>query len=248
MKEVMRKLSDFKLSGIAKSLESRNKYAIEKGLSYLEFLELLLEDEFINRQNNSFKKRFAKSKLDSFKTISSYDFAYQPELKKQEVLDVASCRFIEEKKNIILMGNPGVGKTHLANAIGIEALKKGYKVLFIHANDMVAKLTAAKGDGSYFTVLNQFLGVDLLIIDEVGFKKIPLSYVDEFFEIIRRRYETSSVIVTTNRPFEEWGNIFGDVVLASAIIDRLVHHAHIFRITGKSYRIKGLQEVKKDKN
>jgi len=186
MKEVMRKLSDFKLSGIAKSLESRNKYAIEKGLSYLEFLELLLEDEFINRQNNSFKKRFAKSKLDSSKTISSYDFAYQPELKKQEVLDVASCRFIEEKKNIILMGNPGVGKTHLANAIGIEALKKGYKVLFIHANDMVAKLTAAKGDGSYFTVLNQFLGVDLLIIDEVGFKKIPFSYVDEFFEIIRR--------------------------------------------------------------
>ncbi len=248
MKEMVRKLTDFKLSGIVKSLESRNKYAIEKGLSYLEFLELLLEDEFINRQSNSFKKRFSKSKLDSFKTISSYDFSYQPELKKQEVLDVVSCRFIEEKKNIILMGNPGVGKTHLANAIGIEALKKGYKVLFIHANDMVARLTAAKGDGSYFTVLNQFLHVDLLIIDEVGFKKIPLSYVDEFFEIIRHRYETNSVIVTTNRPFEEWGNIFGDVVLASAIIDRLVHHAHIFKITGKSYRIKGLQEIKKDNN
>jgi len=246
MKEINNKLKRFKLSGVAKSLESRNKYAIEKGLSYLEFLDLLLEDELINRQSNSFKKRFNKSKLDSSKILSSYDFNYQPELKKHEILDISSCRFIEERKNIIFMGNPGVGKTHLANAIGIEALKKGYKVLFIHANDMVAKLIAAKGDGSYFSVLKQFLGVDLLIIDEVGFKKIPLNYVDEFFEIIRQRYERNSVIVTTNRPFEEWGNIFGDVVLASAIIDRLIHHAHIFKITGKSYRIKGLQEVKTD--
>ncbi|MBG0765523.1 MAG: winged helix-turn-helix domain-containing protein [Tissierellales bacterium] len=127
MQEIKRKLTNFKLSGVLKSLESRNQYAIEKGLSYLEFLELLLEDEVVNRQSNSFKKRFAKSKLDSMKTISGYDFSYQPELKKQEVLDVASCRFIGEKKNLIFMGNPGVGKTHLANAIGIEALKKGYK-------------------------------------------------------------------------------------------------------------------------
>lgn len=246
MQEIKRKLTNFKLSGVLKSLESRNQYAIEKGLSYLEFLELLLEDEVVNRQSNSFKKRFAKSKLDSMKTISGYDFSYQPELKKQEVLDVASCRFIGEKKNLIFMGNPGVGKTHLANAIGIEALKKGYKVFFIHANDMVSRLVAAKGDDSYFTVLKQFLQVDLLIIDEVGFKKIPLNYVDEFFEIIRRRYETNSVIVTTNRPFEEWGNIFGDVVLASAIIDRLIHHSHIFKITGKSYRIKSLRDVKKE--
>ncbi len=111
---------------------------------------------------------------------------------------------------------------------------------------MVARLVAAKGDGSYFSVLKQFLHVDLLIIDEIGFKKIPLNYVDEFFEIIRQRYETNSVIVTTNRPFEEWGNIFGDVVLASAIIDRLIHHSHIFKITGKSYRIKNFQQTKKN--
>jgi len=242
MKGINNKLKRLKLSGIGKSLESRNKYAIEKGLSYLEFLDLLLEDELINRQSNSFKKRFNKSKLDSRKVLSSYEFNYQPELKKEELLDIASCRFIEERKNIIFMGNPGVGKTHLANAIGIEALKKGYSVLFIHANDMVGKLISAKGDGSYFNILKQYLGVDLLIIDEVGFKKIPLNYVDEFFEIIRQRYEKNSVIVTTNRPFEEWGNIFGDVVLASAIIDRLIHHAHIFKITGKSYRIKNLQQ------
>lgn len=238
MQEIKRKLTNFKLSGVLKSLESRNQYAIEKGLSYLEFLELLLEDEVVNRQSNSFKKRFAKSKLDSMKTISGYDFSYQPELKKQEVLDVASCRFIGEKKNLIFMGNPGVGKTHLANAIGIEAVKKGYKVLFIHASDVVSKLVASKGDGTYGTVMKDLMSVDLLIIDEVGFKKIAMSFVDEFFEIIRRRYENGSIIITTNRPFEEWANIFGDAVLASAIVDRLVHHAFLIKINGRSYRVK----------
>ncbi|WP_223144591.1 IS21-like element helper ATPase IstB [Deferribacter autotrophicus] len=247
MQDILKKLTNFKLSGMAKTLESRNQYAIENSLSYLDFLELLLDDESVNRQNNSFKRRFSKSKLDSSKTLPMYDFTYQPELNKQEILDISSCRFIEEKKNIIFMGNPGVGKTHLANAIGLEALKKGYKVLFIHANDMVSKLVSSKGDGSYFSVLKQFLSVDLLIIDEVGFKKIPLNHVDEFFEIIRHRYENNSIIITTNRPFEEWGNIFGDVVLASAIIDRLVHHAHIFRINGESYRIKSLQSMKNTK-
>ncbi len=241
MEDILKKLRKFKLSGMAKTLESRNKYAIENQLSYIDFLQLLLEDEEMNRQSNSFKKRFSKSKLDSSKTLSDYDFSYQPELNKQEIIDIGSCRFIEEKKNIIFMGNPGVGKTHLANSIGLEALKKGYKVLFVHSNDMVSKLALSKGDGTYLSVLRDYLNVDLLIIDEVGFKKISLNHVDEFFEIIRRRYENKSVIITTNRPFEEWGNIFGDVVLASAIIDRLVHHAYIFKITGESYRIKNLQ-------
>jgi len=244
IKNIETKLRKFKLSGMAKTLESRNKYAIESQLSYLEFLELLIEDEEVNRQTNSFRKRYAKSRLDCTKTLSIYDFSYQPELNKKELLDLSSCRFIEEKKNIVFMGNPGVGKTHLANAIGLEALKKGYKVLFIHANDMVSKLVSSRGDGSYFKVLKEFLSVDVLIIDEVGFKKIPLNHVDEFFEIIRRRYENNSIIITTNRSFEEWGNIFGDVVLASAIIDRIVHHCYIFRITGESYRIKNLKSVK----
>ncbi|WP_223144558.1 IS21-like element helper ATPase IstB [Deferribacter autotrophicus] len=247
MQEIINKLKNFKLSGMVKSLESRNQYAIENQLSYLDFLSLLLEDEESNRQSNSFKKRYSKSKLDSSKTLMEYDFSYQPKLNKKEILDLSSCRFIQEKKNIIFMGNPGVDKTHLANAIGLEALKKGYKVLFIHSNDMVNKLISSKGDGSYFTLLKELLSVDLLIIDEVGFKKIALNYVDEFFVIIRRRYESKSIIITTNRNFEEWGNIFGDVVLASAIIDRLVHHSYIFKIEGNSYRIKDLQTVKNSK-
>ncbi|MDK2792153.1 MAG: hypothetical protein PWQ25_1016 [Deferribacteres bacterium] len=143
------------------------------------------------------------------------------------------------------MGNPGVGKTHLANAIGLEALKMGYKVLFVHSNDLLSKLITAKGEGTYYEYVKELMVVDLLIIDEVGFKKIVANYVDEFFEIVRRRYENGSIIITTNRPFEEWGNIFGDVVLAFAIIDRLVHHAYVCKINGKSYRIKHLTKSEK---
>ncbi|MBZ4644199.1 MAG: IstB domain protein ATP-binding protein [Deferribacteraceae bacterium] len=143
------------------------------------------------------------------------------------------------------MGNPGVGKTHLANALGLEALKMGYKVLFVHSNDLLSKLITAKGEGTYYEYVKELMVVDLLIIDEVGFKKIVANYVDEFFEIVRRRYENGSIIITTNRPFEEWGNIFGDVVLAFAIIDRLVHHAYVCKINGKSYRIKHLTKSEK---
>lgn len=244
MNQLKKKIQHLKLSGIVKSLESRNTYAIEHSLSYIDFLELLIEDEYASRRSNSYIKRLNKSKLDTFKTIDSYDFTYQPELNKKEILDLASCRFVQENKNIIFMGNPGVGKTHLANALGIEALKQGYKVYFVCASDIISKLMSARGDGTYYMVLKDLLNVDLLIIDEIGFKKIPQNSVDEFFDVIRRRYEHGSVIVTTNRPFEEWSNVFGDAVLASAIVDRIVHHSHIIKIMGKSYRMKELTTSK----
>ena len=170
--------------------------------------------------------------------MEDYDFSYQPELDKKQIYDLASCRFIKLKKNIIFMGKPGTGKTHLANAIGLEALKQNYKVIFMHLNELIEKLFSAKGDGTYLYNIRNLLNADLLIIDEIGFKKIPQNGLDDFFEIIRRRYENGSIIITTNRNFEDWGKIFGDQVLASAIIDRIVHHAHIVKIKGESYRIK----------
>lgn len=246
MNEITKKLSSLKLAGIARNLEIRNRYAIESNLSYIDFLNVLIEDELTNRKTNSYVKRFTKSKLSSSKTIDSYDFTYQPKLNKKEMLDLASCRFIQEHENIIFMGNPGVGKTHLANAIGVEAIKMGYGAYLIHASELIQKLVSKKADGTYYSFLKEMLRYNLLIIDEIGFKKISPSFADEFFEIIRNRYENGSVIITTNRPFEEWGNIFGDVVLASAIIDRLVHHSHIIKITGGSYRTKGLINSKEN--
>ena len=140
MEKIKTKLRQLKLAGMVKSFEMRNIFAIENKVSYVEFMELLLEDEYINRKSNSFGKRLSKSKINTQKSIGEFDFNYQPKLNKLKITDLASCRFINQNKNIVLMGKPGVGKTHLANAIGLEALKQGYKVLFLHINDLIDKL------------------------------------------------------------------------------------------------------------
>lgn len=238
MENLKTKLRQFKLAGIVKSLEIRNKFAIDNSISYLEFMELLMDDELVNRKANSFGKRLIKSKINTMKSIDEFDFNYQPKLNKKHILDLASCRFINENKNIVLMGKPGVGKTHLANALGLEALKQGYNVLFLHINDLIDKLNTAKADGSYRQLMNILCATDLLILDELGFKKIPAEFIDGVFEVIRKRYEAGSIIVTSNRNFEDWSNIFGDAVMASAIVDRLVHHAFIIKIDGDSFRTK----------
>jgi len=247
MNDTDEKLKQLKLSGIRKTLESRNAYALKNQMSYLEFLELLLEDETNNRRQNSYSRKYHQSKLDLTKDLNSFDFAYQPELDVKLVRDLASCRFIQEKKNIVLMGKPGVGKSHIANAIGLEALGLGFKVGFVDVNTLMDRLFASRSDGTYFQLMRGSMDPDLLILDEIGFKQIDRTNVHDFFDIIRKRYEEGSVIITTNRNFEDWGQIFGDPVLASAIIDRILHHATVIRIPGDSYRMKEYLENREDK-
>jgi len=243
MEALKTQLRSLKLSSMVDGLEMRNKHALENQVSYLEFLELLVEDELVRRQTNGYHNRLRESKLHSQKVLDTYDFSFQPELDKRMIYELASCRFIDQKNNIIFMGKPGVGKIHLAQAIGLEAIKKGKKVLFTHTNDMMEKLYSSRADGSYQYTIQKYLKPDLLILDVLGFKKMPQYGMDDFFEIIRHRYETGSLIVTTNRNFEDWGALFGDKVMASAIIDRIVHHAVIVKVTGSSYRVKNLAEI-----
>lgn len=252
MEALKTQLRVLKLSSMVDGLEMRNKHALENQISYLEFLELLVEDEFVRRQSNGYQTRLRESKLHSQKVLDAYDFSFQPELDKRMIYELASCRFMDQKNNIVLMGKPGVGKTHLAHAIGLEAIKRGKKVFFVHANEMMEKLYSSRADGSYRFMIQKYLKPDLLILDELGFKKMPQYGMDDFFEIIRHRYETGSLIITTNRNFEDWGVLFGDKVMASAIIDRIVHHAVIVKVTGTSYRVKNLTEIqdlyKKEEN
>lgn len=242
MQVIKKQLRQFKLSGIYQSLEDRISYAKDNNLPYQEFLALLLDDEAVNRQGNSYKKRYAKAKLPAHKTIEDFDFSFQPSIDKKSINDCLTCQFINDKRNIVFIGNPGTGKTHLSIAMGLNALKKGYKILFTTTAQMLHDLHSAKADNSFNKRLDYYLAPELLIIDELGFKKIPNHSADDFFEIISRRYEHGSVIITTNKPFEQWGDILDDNILASAVLDRIVHYSEIFKINGQSYRQKNLKK------
>ena len=195
-----------------------------------------------NRKDNSYKKRYAKAKLPAHKTIEEFDFTFQPSIDKKLINDCLTCQFIKEKKNIVFIGSPGTGKTHLSTAIALSALAKGYKALFTSTAHMLQDLHASKADNTYAKRVEFYLSCDLLIIDELGFKKLPHYSADDFFEIISRRYENGSVIITTNKDFEQWADIFTDNILASAILDRIIHYSEVIKINGNSYRQKNIKK------
>ncbi len=234
------RLRTYKLSGMCQSVDERLSYAEKNHLSYGALLELLLEDEDQNRKTNNFKKRAQKSKLPTMKTLEDFDFSFQPSINKRSINDCATCQFISEKKNIVFVGNPGVGKTHLSLALGHRALAKGFSVLFTAVSDMLHALHTSKADNSYHQKMKLYTEPQLLILDELGFKKIPPYSADDFFEVISRRYEKGSIILTTNKMFEQWSEILGDQLLSQAITDRIVHYSTIFKIDGKSFRAKAI--------
>lgn len=236
--QMFSKLKQLKLSGIVKTLATRNEQAIKEELSYVEFLELLLSDEFSNRQDNGIKNRLHKARFPQFKSLEEFQFSYQPTLNKKLIYNLATCEFVRKREMIALIGPPGVGKTHLAIALGIKAIAQGYKVLFTTVNEMLEDLYLSRADNSFKQRLRYYTTPDLLILDELGLKKLNENSVDDFYSIISRRYEEGSIIITSNKVFEEWGRVFYDPMLATAILDRFVHYCHFIVIKGESYRMK----------
>jgi len=239
--QLQKQLREFKLSGMVGNLELRIKQATDESLGYAEFFGMLVEDEVNRRADNRKSKLYKRAKLPFEKGIEDFDFSFQPSIKKQEILELATCRFIEKKANLIFIGQPGTGKTHLSVALALEALGRGKTILFTTVWDMINILQQSRADYSYQRKIQAYLKPDLLILDELGYRFMAESTVEDFFEIVSKRYEKGSIVITSNRPLHQWNSVFIDKTLTTAVVDRLLHHCTTIEIKGDSYRVKKQQ-------
>jgi DNA replication protein DnaC len=233
-----RALKQLRLSGLSESLAVRLQEAASHHLSHAEFLELILQDELVVRSDRLLKRRVKAAGFRELKTLDDFDWSFNPSIKKKQVFDLATARFVREHRDVLWLGPPGVGKSHVVQAVGYHAIKAGFLVLYRSIFDVVRDFLHEEALGKEDKILARYLKPDLLIIDDMGMKQLPKRSGEYLFEIIMRRYETRSTMMTSNRPLEDWGKLLGDVPSATAILDRFLHHAEIVQITGKSYRLR----------
>jgi DNA replication protein DnaC len=239
-----------KVLGLRKTreiFEEEADKAIKTKLGYTGYLSKLVEEETLAKTDRSINRRIQTAKFPWQKTLEEFDFSFQPSVDEEKMLKLADLSFIDKNENILLLGPPGVGKTHLAIGLAIKACMARYRVLFQSADDVVGYLYASLVDHTTGRKLDALSRLHLLIIDELGYLPIDPKRANLFFQLVSKRYEVGSIILTSNQAFDGWGDIFGDEVIAAAIIDRLVHHSHIFHINGRSFRVKDKLDKNHDK-
>jgi DNA replication protein DnaC len=231
-------LKQLRLSGLLESLEVRLQEAAGNSLNHAEFLEIVLQDELAVRGDRQLQRRVKVAQFRELKTLEDFDWSFNPSIKKKQIYDLATCRFVREARDLLFLGPPGVGKSFLVQSLGYQAIKAGFTVFYRSIFDVVRDFLHDEALGGEDKVLARYLKPDLLLIDDMGMKQLPKRSGEYLFEIIMRRYETRSTVMTSNRPLEDWGKLLGDVPSATAILDRFLHHAEIVQITGKSYRLR----------
>jgi len=219
-------------------LEVRLQEAASNQLTHAEFLELILQDELAVRGERLIQRRTKAAAFRDLKTLDQFNFSFNPSINKQQIYDLATCRFVREARDVLWLGPPGVGKSFLVQALGYQAIKSGYLVYYRSVFDVVRDFMQDEAFGGQDKVLAKYLKPDLIIVDDMGMKQLPNRSGEFLFEIIMRRYELKSTMMTSNRPLEDWGKLLSDVPAATAILDRFMHHAEVINITGKSYRLR----------
>ena len=232
-------LRKLKLGGFADTLELRLEQARKDELSHLDFLSLVIQDEIERREAKKLAVRIQKASFEEEKTLEGFDFTFNPKIKRAVITDIATCLFVEKREHLLIYGPAGVGKTHLAQAIGHEACRRGYSVSFVKTVKMLRNLFASRADQSWEKQVKKYLYPDLLILDDFGLTALTPLQAEDIYEVVTERHLRSSIVVTSNRPPEDWVALFPDPVMANSALDRLSHHAHHIMIDGgESYRKK----------
>lgn len=247
MEQLQYQLKSIRLSGMANALPVRLQEARARELPHLDFLELLVEDELTRRRDRLLERRLKAARFPERKTLDTFDFAFNPSINKQKILELASARFVVEAANVLFLGPPGVGKSHLAIAVGISAIERGFTAAYRSVFDLAEDLAEAHALGQRRELIAEFVQPDLLIIDEFGMKTLPANAAEDLLEIFHRRYHHGANLIATNRPLEDWGKLLDDTAAASAILDRFLESIHLVKMSGRSYRLQSSENLNNDR-